>query len=215
MISNSLSIDPIYGRFSQSLTRHTHTPPVLPSPRALPRRARLSQPEVSRPVLRASVFQKIRYLTDLILILSEPIDSLTVCPDRPCTGPVFCSFLIKSRSSLHSSRYSKENGHIRVFRAGCPRLRVLAWGVVRGAPHSRRTAHLTASRPPSAPWSMAVSSSTPKGAPRGNFSILLRAASCRRRPSRARLAGSAAANSPARRVAREFITNDEPAPRGR
>ena len=47
-------------------------------------------------------------------------------------------------------------------------------------------------------------------APRGNFSGLLRAASCRRRASRARLAGSAAANSPARRVAREFITNDEP-----
>jgi hypothetical protein len=62
---------------------------------------------------------------------------------------------------------------------------------------------------------MAVSGSCPKLAPHANFSILLRAASCRRRPSRARLAGSAAANSPARRVAREFVPNAEAVPRGR
>ena len=62
---------------------------------------------------------------------------------------------------------------------------------------------------------MALSSSTPNGAPRGNFSGLLRAASCRRRASRARLAGSAAANSPACCVAREFVPNIEPVARGR
>ena len=77
------------------------------------------------------------------------------------------------------------------------------------------SAHGTDQRPPSTPWAMALSSSTPNGAPRGNFSGLLRAASCRRRASRARLAGSAAANSPACCVAREFVPNIEPVARGR
>jgi hypothetical protein len=61
-----------------------------------------------------------------------------------------------------------------------------------------------------APWVMAVSGSCPNGAPHEKSSGLLRAASSRRRPSRARWTGSAAANSPARRVAREFMPNTEP-----
>ena len=77
-------------------------------------------------------------------------------------------------------------------------------------PAERRTAAVRRTGrprgPPSTPWAMALSSSTPNGALRGNFSGLLRAASCRRRASRAQLAGTAAANSPARRVAREFMT---------
>ena len=77
------------------------------------------------------------------------------------------------------------------------------------------SAHGTDQRPPSTLWAMALSSSTPNGAPRGNFSGLLRAASCRRRASRSRLAGSAAANSSARCVAREFVPNIEPVARGR
>ena len=84
-----------------------------------------------------------------------------------------------------------------------------------GASHSRPTAHQMPRRAPNAPWSMAVSSSCPNGAPHGQISGLLRASSSRRRPSRARWAGSAAANSPARRVAREFVPNTEPMPRGR
>ena len=52
-------------------------------------------------------------------------------------------------------------------------------------------------------------------APHGEISGLLRASSSRRRPSHARWAGSAAANSPARRVAREFMPNTEPVARGR
>eukprot|EP00964_Phaeocystis_antarctica_P113708 scaffold77712_cov87-Phaeocystis_antarctica.AAC.2 len=47
------------------------------------------------------------------------------------------------------------------------------------------------------------------------MSGLLRAASSRRRPRRARWAGSSAANSPARCVAREFVPNIEPVARGR
>jgi hypothetical protein len=77
------------------------------------------------------------------------------------------------------------------------------------------TAHRMPSRPPNAPWAMAVSGLCPNAARRGNFFGLLRSPSSRRRPSRARLAGSAAANSPARRVAREFVPNAEPMPRGR
>ena len=65
------------------------------------------------------------------------------------------------------------------------------------------------------PRTRALSSSCPNGAPHGQISGLLRASSSRRRPSRDRLTGSAAANSSARCVAREFVPNIEPVARGR
>ena len=84
-----------------------------------------------------------------------------------------------------------------------------------GASHSRRTAHWMAPQPTSFPRTRALSASCPNGAPHGQISGLLRASSSRRRPSCDRLTGSAAANSPARCVAREFVPNIEPVARGR
>ena len=84
-----------------------------------------------------------------------------------------------------------------------------------GASHSRRTTHWMAPQLTRFPRTRVLSSSCPNGAPHGQISGLLRASSSRRRPSRARWAGSAAANSPARRVAREFMPNIEPVARGR
>jgi len=64
---------------------------------------------------------------------------------------------------------------------------------------------------------MALSSSTPNGAPRGDFFGLLRAASCRRRAQAAHgwpgVGSGQFARSP--RFAREFMTYLEPVPRGR
>ena len=88
-------------------------------------------------------------------------------------------------------------------------------GVPLGASHSRRTAHGMAPQPARCPRTRALSSSCPNGAPHGQISGLLRASSSRRRPSRDRLTGSAAANSSARCVAREFVPNIEPVARGR
>ena len=72
-----------------------------------------------------------------------------------------------------------------------------------------------APQPTSFPRTRALSSSCPNGAPHGQISGLLRASSSRRRPSRDRLTGSAAANSSARCVAREFVPNIGPVARGR
>ena len=72
-----------------------------------------------------------------------------------------------------------------------------------------------APKPTSFPRTRALSASCPNGAPHGQISGLLRASSSRRRPSRDRLTGSAAANSSARCVAREFVPNIGPVARGR
>ena len=83
------------------------------------------------------------------------------------------------------------------------------------APRSGRTAHRVASRPPGRPLRWSVSSPSPKRAPRRRTLGQLRPASCRGWASRARLAGSAPANSSARCDAREFMPNDEPVARDR
>ena len=97
----------------------------------------------------------------------------------------------------------------RVLWPGCP----IDW--CSRAPRSGRTAHRVASRPPGRPLRWSVSSPSPKRAPRRRTLGQLRPASCRGWASRARLAGSAPANSSARCGAREFMPNDEPVARDR
>ena len=84
-----------------------------------------------------------------------------------------------------------------------------------GASPSGRTAHWLGPRPGSTPPATALSGSHPKAALICTFAGLLRAAHCRRRPSCNRLAGSAAANPPARCVVAKFVSNIGPVPRGR
>ena len=99
--------------------------------------------------------------------------------------------------------------------ARCPRTRALSSSCPNGAPHGQISGLLRASssrrRPSCSEFRVYISQNrqadqeSPHGA----------APSEQLRPSHDRLTGSAAANSPARRVAREFMPNTEPAARGR
>jgi len=93
--------------------------------------------------------------------------------------------------------------------AGCSSLSV-AWRPCRCSTPGRPRPQA-----PDTPRAAALSGSCSNAARRGNSFGLLRSPSSRRRPSCARLAGSAAANSAARCVAPEFMPNLEPAARGR
>ena len=118
-----------------------------------------------------------------------------------------CAFVIKHKPAKLVSSQSR----IRWSRRGSIYTEVFAYR--RGAPHSGRTGHRMARRPPDRPLRRAVSSPTAKRAPRRRIFGLLRPAPGelqRMSTSGARLAGAAAANSPARRDAREFMPNNEP-----
>jgi hypothetical protein len=114
-------------------------------------------------------------------------------------------------------RQKKENGDIRVLKTACWVLGCWAAGVF---PFERRLAAVQRTgssrvRAPDSPRAAALSGSCSNAARRGNSFGLLRSPSSRRGPSRARLAGSAAANSTARCVSPEFMPNIEPVARGR